>query len=49
MFFNGNTVKLMKEIVPEYISQNSSLTKLDGEITRDENKEKSSSSKVFQS
>ena len=49
MFFNGNTVKLMKEIVPEYVSQNSSLTKLDGEITRDENKEKSSSSKVFQS
>lgn len=29
MFFNGNTVKLMKEIVPEYISQNSDLCTLD--------------------
>tara|TARA_R110002153_G_scaffold41690_4_gene118837 strand:+ start:3142 stop:5100 length:1959 start_codon:yes stop_codon:yes gene_type:complete len=29
MFFNGNTVKLMKEIVPEYISKNSTLCDLD--------------------
>ena len=29
MFFNGNTVKLMKEIVPEYVSNNSDLCKLD--------------------
>ncbi len=29
MFFNGNIVKLMKEIVPEYISQNSEFCDLD--------------------
>ncbi len=29
MFFNGNTVKLMKEIVPEYVSNNSEFCKLD--------------------
>ena len=29
MFFNGNTVKLMKEIVPEYVSNNSDLCELD--------------------
>ena len=29
MFFNGGTVKLMKEIVPEYISSNSDLCSLD--------------------
>jgi FlaA1/EpsC-like NDP-sugar epimerase len=29
MFFNGNTVRLMKEIVPEYISKNSDLCNLD--------------------
>ena len=29
MFFNGNTVKLMKEIVPEYVSQNSDFCDLD--------------------
>lgn len=29
MFFNGDTVKLMKEIVPEYISHNSELSKHD--------------------
>jgi FlaA1/EpsC-like NDP-sugar epimerase len=33
MFFNGNTVKLMKEIVPEYISQNSDLCTLDDKNT----------------
>lgn len=31
MFFNGNTVRLMKEIVPEYISQNSEFCNLDGQ------------------
>ncbi len=29
MFFNGDTVKIMKEIVPEFISNNSELCKLD--------------------
>ncbi|WP_047245774.1 polysaccharide biosynthesis protein [Maribacter thermophilus] len=29
MFFNGNTVKLMKEIVPEYVSKNSDLCEFD--------------------
>ena len=31
MFFNGNTVKLMKKIVPEYVSSNSELCELDKE------------------
>ena len=35
MFFNGNTVRLMKEIVPEYVSQNSSLCEIDKEIASD--------------
>ncbi|TDT44763.1 FlaA1/EpsC-like NDP-sugar epimerase [Maribacter spongiicola] len=29
MFFSGNTVKLMKEIVPEYVSKNSDFCELD--------------------
>lgn len=29
MFFNGNTVKLMKQIVPEYVSKNSDFCELD--------------------
>tara|TARA_R110000744_G_scaffold62755_1_gene129446 strand:+ start:3226 stop:5163 length:1938 start_codon:yes stop_codon:yes gene_type:complete len=29
MFFSGNTVKLMKEIVPEYVSKNSEFCELD--------------------
>jgi FlaA1/EpsC-like NDP-sugar epimerase len=29
MFFSGNTVKLMKEIVPEYVSKNSTFCDLD--------------------
>jgi FlaA1/EpsC-like NDP-sugar epimerase len=29
MFFNGNTVKLMKQIVPEYVSKNSDFCDLD--------------------
>ena len=50
MFFNGNTVKLMKEIVPEYISQNSSFSELDEEIIAEERIiEKSTSSEIFQS
>ncbi|MCM4172536.1 polysaccharide biosynthesis protein [Arenibacter sp. TNZ] len=34
MFFNENTVKLMKEIVPEYVSNNSELCKLDKKETK---------------
>ncbi len=30
MFFNGDTVRLMKEIVPEFVSNNSEFCKLDG-------------------
>ncbi len=33
MFFNGNTVKLMKEIVPEYVSKNSDFCDLDTPTT----------------
>lgn len=29
MFFNGSTIKIMKDIVPEFISQNSDLCKFD--------------------
>jgi len=29
MFFTDNTVKLMKEIVPEYVSNNSAYCRLD--------------------
>ncbi|ASV28834.1 polysaccharide biosynthesis protein [Maribacter cobaltidurans] len=36
MFFNGNTVKLMKDIVPEYISQNSKLCDLDSKVDKRE-------------
>ena len=35
MFFNGNTVRLMKEIVPEYVSKNSSLCELDNELEKE--------------
>jgi len=49
MFFNGNTMSLMKEIVPEYVSNNSEFCKLD-----DQKEEKSTTSnrgqkKIFQS
>lgn len=41
MFFNADTVKLMKEIVPEYVSNNSKFCKLDEDkkekITKGEN------------
>lgn len=33
MFFSGNTVKLMKQIVPEYVSNNSELCELDEKTT----------------
>lgn len=46
MFFNGNTVKLMKEIVPEYISKNSELCELDDP---NEKEEKSQKLKIVQS
>ena len=48
MFFNGNTVKLMKEIVPEYISQNSTLTELDKKTNIDKSDEKTITSEIFQ-
>ncbi len=47
MFFDGDAVKLMKEIVPEYISNNSKLCKLD-ESAKNEELNKSDL-KVFQS
>jgi FlaA1/EpsC-like NDP-sugar epimerase len=34
MFFNENTVRMMKEIVPEYVSNNSDLCKLDKNDTK---------------
>ncbi len=36
MFFSGDTVKLMKTIVPEYISKNSELCDLDGKKKSEE-------------
>ncbi len=47
MFFNDNTMALMKEIVPEYVSNNSKFSKLDGKnkaATVDKKKKK-----IFQS
>lgn len=40
MFFSGNTVKLMKEIVPEYVSKNSDFCELDkaSDLKDDQNK-----------
>ena len=49
MFFSGNTVKLMKEIVPEYVSNNSALCEVDKEIEIESTSEKTSHSKIFQS
>ncbi|MBQ4915631.1 polysaccharide biosynthesis protein [Maribacter sp. MMG018] len=50
MFFNGNTVKLMKEIVPEYVSKNSDLCEFDekSEATVDGSKS-NSNLKIVQS
>jgi hypothetical protein len=40
MFFSGETVRLMKEIVPEYISNNSDFCKLDELERAKDNEEK---------
>ena len=40
MFFSGNTVKLMKEIVPEYISKNSDLCDFDKEESKKDSEQK---------
>ena len=45
MFFNGDTVKLMKAIVPEYVSNNSKFCSLDDEKAETKGKKK----KVLQS
>jgi FlaA1/EpsC-like NDP-sugar epimerase len=47
MFFNANTVSLMKEIVPEFISNNSELCKLDQK--KDSKKEGEGTKKILQS
>ncbi|MFS4455766.1 polysaccharide biosynthesis protein [Maribacter sp. 2304DJ31-5] len=47
MFFNGNTVKLMKEIVPEYVSNNSVLCELDE--NKDDIKHNAPNLKIVQS
>ena len=47
MFFDGNTMKIMKEIVPEYVSNNSEFCKLDTQETTNKNKEENK--KIFQS
>ena len=48
MFFNGNTVKLMKEIVPEYVSNNSDLCELD-KPTKDMELRNTTTLKIVQS
>ncbi|WP_282180459.1 polysaccharide biosynthesis protein [Maribacter stanieri] len=40
MFFSGNTVKLMKEIVPEYISKNSDLCDFDKDESKKDSEQK---------
>ncbi|MFD0799533.1 nucleoside-diphosphate sugar epimerase/dehydratase [Maribacter chungangensis] len=40
MFFNGNTVKLMKQIVPEYVSKNSDFCELDKAKNTNNNEQK---------
>lgn len=42
MFFNGNTIQLMKEIVPEYVSKNSTLCEFDQKPKTEGEKEKNS-------
>ena len=39
MFFSGNTIRLMKEIVPEYVSNNSEFCDLDKNAVTTHNKE----------
>ncbi|WP_324027957.1 nucleoside-diphosphate sugar epimerase/dehydratase [Maribacter sp. BPC-D8] len=40
MFFSGNTIKLMKEIVPEYISKNSDLCDFDKVESKQDSEQK---------
>ena len=47
MFFDGNTMKIMKEIVPEYVSNNSEFCKLDTKVMTTTEKEENK--KIFQS
>ena len=49
MFFTGNTIKLMKDIVPEYISQNSTLSQFDNKISSPNNNSRRTAPKVLQS
>ena len=52
MFFNGDTVRLMKEIVPEYVSNNSEFCKLDEKETKSKQVEAievTPKTKIFQS
>ncbi len=51
MFFNGDTVRLMKEIVPEYVSNKTDFCKLDEQQTKrkQEEVEETLKSKIFQS
>jgi FlaA1/EpsC-like NDP-sugar epimerase len=48
MFFNGNTMALMKQIVPEYVSNNSEFCKLDESIDNKSEQVKKDK-KIFQS
>ena len=53
MFFNSDTVELMKEVVPEFVSNNSEYCKLDASrkqshvLSRDLPKEDSASEKIL--
>lgn len=47
MFFSGNTIKLMKEIVPEYVSKNSDFCELD-KSENDKNDQNKVSLKIVQ-
>ena len=49
MFFNGNTMALMKEIVPEYVSNNSEFCKLDDEKEEKFTTNNKGEKKIFQS
>jgi len=51
MFFDTDTVRLMKEIVPEYISKNSELCKIDEEVRKEEQNNKTDvlENKILQS
>ncbi|MFS4415686.1 polysaccharide biosynthesis protein [Maribacter sp. 2307ULW6-5] len=49
MFFNGNTVKIMKQIVPEYVSNNSDLCALDKKQDNGGQKENKTNLKIVQS